>query len=63
MRREIMKDRIKDVRLYDQVVFKTVNMVISRCCLGDDDTDLFLSACRTCSTLLFPHSINQILNL
>ena len=63
MRREIMKDRIKDVRLYDQVVFKTVNMVISRCCLGDDGTDLFLSACRTCSPLLFPHSINQILNL
>ena len=46
MRREI-KDRIKDVRLYAQVVIKKVNTVISRCCFAEDGTDFFLSACRT----------------
>ena len=25
--------------------------------------DLFIIACRTCSTIIFPHSINQIVNL
>ena len=38
-------------------------MVISRCCFADDGTDLFISVCRTCSTLVFLHSTNQILNL
>ena len=26
-------------------------------------TDLFIRACRTCSTIIFPHSTNQILSL
>ena len=38
-------------------------MVISRCCFADDGTDLLISVCRTCSTLVFRHSTNQILNL
>ena len=54
---------IKDLRLYAQVVIKTINVVISRCCFAEDGTDLFISACRTCSSLIFPHSTNQILNL
>ena len=39
------------------------NVVISRCCFAEDSTDLFIRACRTCSTIIFPHSTNQILNL
>ena len=47
-----------------QVVIKTSNMVISRCCFStEDDTEFFWSACCTCGTLIFHHSINQILNL
>ena len=42
-------------------VIKTVNEVISRCCFAEDGTDLFISACLTCSTLT--RSTNQILNL
>ena len=52
-----------DIRLYAQVVVKTVNAVISRGCFPEDGTDLFIGACRTCSTIVFPHSTNQILNL
>ena len=28
-------------------------MATSRCCFAEDRTDLFLSACRTCSTIIF----------
>ena len=45
--------RIKDLRLNAQVVIKTVNVVISRCCFAEDTTDFFISACRTNSTLIF----------
>ena len=38
-------------------------MVISGCYFSDDGTELFLSASRTCSTLIFPQSTNEILNL
>ena len=55
--------RTKDLRLYAQVVIKTLNVVISRCCFAEYGTDLFISACRTCSTLIFPHSTSQVLNL
>ena len=34
-------------------------MVISRYCFAVDGTDLFITACRTCSTLICPHSTNQ----
>ena len=44
---------MKAVQLYAQVVIKKVNIVISRCCFGEDGTDLFINACRTCSTLIF----------
>ena len=55
--------RIRDLWIYAQIFIKTVNEVISRCCFAEDGTDLFISACRTCSTLIFPRSTNQILNL
>ena len=32
------------------------------CCFAEDGTDLFISACRKCSTIIFLHSTNQILN-
>ena len=53
--------RIRDLQLYAQVVIRTVNVVILRCCFAEDGTDLFISACCTCSTLIFPPSTNQIL--
>ena len=31
-------------------------MVNSRSCFAKDSTDLFISAYRTCSTIIFPHS-------
>ena len=48
---------------YAQVIIKTVNEVLSRCCFVEDGTDLFISVCRTCSTLIFTRSTNQTLNL
>ena len=54
--------RIKDLRLYAQVVIETVIVEISRCYFAEDGTDLFISACGTCSTLIFPHPTNQIIN-
>ena len=45
--------RIRDLWFYAQVVIKTVNEVISRCCFAEDGTDLFTSACHTCNTLIF----------
>ena len=38
--------RAKDQRLYAQVV-------ISRYCFAEDGTDLFIRACRSCSTIIF----------
>ena len=37
---------------YAEVFFMTANLVISRCCFAENGTGLFISACRTCSTLL-----------
>ena len=38
------------------------DLVISRCCFAENGTGLFISACRTCSTLVCPHSTIAILN-
>ena len=43
------------------VVVKTLNLEISRCHLTDHVKELYKSACRTCSTIIFPHSTNQII--
>ena len=45
------------------MVMKTVIVVITGCWFAEDGTNLFLSTCRTCSTLISPHMTNQILNL
>ena len=55
--------RTRDLWFYAQVVIKTVNEIISRCCFPEDGTDLFISACRTCSSRIFTPSTNQIVNL
>ena len=36
-----------------QVVAKTLNQEILRCCFADSVKEMYLSACRTCSTRLF----------
>ena len=41
---------------------KTVNVIISCCCLAEDGTDFFIRACCTCSTIMFPLSTSQTLN-
>ena len=48
--------KIKQLGLY-------VNAAISRCCFAEEDKGLFVSACRTCSTLFFPLSTIKILYL
>ena len=44
-------------------VVKTLNLEISRCHLTEYVRELYRSACRTCSTIIFPHSANQIIDL
>ena len=58
-----IKLKYKDLWFYVQVVIKTVNEVISRCCFAVDGTDLSISAYRTCSTRIFTRSTNKVLNL
>ena len=45
------------------MVIKTVIVVIPGCWFAEDGMNLFISACRTCSTLISLHMTNQILNL
>ena len=52
---------MKDLLLCVRVVVKTLNLEITRCHLADYVKELHLSACRTCSTIIFPHSTNQII--
>jgi len=49
--------KMKDLPLRALVVVKT----ISRCHLANKVKELYSSACRTCSTIIFPHSTNQII--
>ena len=52
---------MKDLLLCVHVVVKTANLEISRCHLADYVKELNKSACRTCSTIIFPYSTNQII--
>ena len=52
---------MKDLLLCIHVVIKTLNLEISRCHLARYVTELYKNACRTCSTIIFPHSTNQII--
>ena len=45
-----------------QVVEETLNLEISRRRLADYVKELNLSACRTCSTIIFPRLSNQVVS-
>ena len=47
-RRLALKERLRGTR----------NWSIARCCFAEYSTEMNLSACRTCSTIICPHSIN-----
>ena len=53
------KERMKDVLLPAHVVITTSNMKI----LADCIKNMHQKACHTCSTIIFPHSTNQIIDL
>ena len=52
---------MKDLLLCVHVVIETLKLEISHCHLADYIKEFYLSACRTCSTIILPHSINQII--
>ena len=54
---------MKDLLLRACVVVRTSNMKISRRRLADYVQTLHQKACRTCSTIIFLHSTNQIIDL
>ena len=48
--------------IYGVVIAVPVVDAKAPCSFEEDDTDLFINACVTGSTLVFPHSTSQILN-
>ena len=54
---------MKDLLLRTRVVDRTSNMKISRCRLADYVKTLHQKVCGTCSTIIFLHSTNQIIDL
>ena len=52
---------MKDLLLSVHDAVQTLNLEVSRCRLADYVKKSYLSACRTCSTIIFPHSTNQII--
>ena len=58
-----LRQRVKDLLLRARVVVRTSNMKISRRRLADYVKTLHQKACRTCSTIIFHHSTNQIIDL
>ena len=52
---------MKDLLLCVHVIVKTLNLEISRFHLADYVKELYESACRTCNTITFYHSTNQII--
>ena len=52
---------MKDLLLCVHVVVETFSLEMSRCHLADFVRALCKSACRTCSTIIFAHSTNQII--
>ena len=52
---------MKDLLLCVRVVVKTLNLEISRYHLEDYVKEFYLSASRTCSTIIFPDSTNEII--
>ena len=56
-------NRMNDLLLCIYIVAKTLNLEISRCHLADNVKELYESACRKCSTIIFPYSIIWIIAL
>ena len=54
---------MKDLRRRARVVVRTSNLKISRFPLADYVKKMHQKACRTCSTIIFPHSTNHIIDL
>ena len=54
---------MKDLLLWARVVVRTSNIKISRRRLADYVKTLHQNACRTCSTIIFLHSTNEIIDL
>ena len=52
-----------DLLLRDDFVARISNLEIPRCHLADSITELYLSVCSTCSTIIFSHSTNHIIAL
>ena len=59
----VKRDRARDLKLQARVVVKTSNMEFSRRYLADYVKKLHHKACRTCRTIIFPYSTNQIIDL
>ena len=59
--RSTVGERMKDLLLCVDVVNKTLNLEISRCHLTDYVKELSKNRQSSCSTLIFPHSTNQLL--
>ena len=57
----VLRPRIKDLQQWARVVVRTSNVKISRRHLANYVTKLHQSAFRTCSTIIFPRSTNQII--
>ena len=54
---------MKDFLLRARVVVRASNIKISRRHLAHYVKKLHQKACRTCSTIIFPYSVNQIIDL
>ena len=52
---------MKGLILGVHIVVKTLNLETTRCRLADYVNEIYLSACRTYSTIIFPHLSNQII--
>ena len=57
------KGKESNERFTARVVVKTSNMKISRRRLADYVKTLYQKACRACSTIIFLHSTNQIIDV
>ena len=59
----MQRQKLKDLVLRAHVVLRTSKMEVSRLRLADYVKNLHQKACRTCSTIIFPQSTNQITHL
>ena len=55
--------RLKVLPLCVHIVIKTLNLEVSCCRLAHYIKQSYLTVCHMCSTIIFPHSANQIIVL